>query len=76
MPLNPLPYREVEKRLKKAGFGIASQKGSHVKFIKETKVGTYTAIVPRHKEIQVGTIRSILRQAHITPEDWEDLGAP
>ena len=36
MPLNPLPYREVKRRLEAAGFAEHSQKGSHVKFIRTT----------------------------------------
>jgi predicted RNA binding protein YcfA (HicA-like mRNA interferase family) len=74
VPLKPLPYREVRRRLIKAGFSEAGQRGSHVKFVKVTTTGTYTATVPKHDEIAVGTIRSILRQAHITPEEWEELG--
>jgi predicted RNA binding protein YcfA (HicA-like mRNA interferase family) len=34
-----------------------------------------TAIVPRHSEIVVGTLRSILRQAHIDPEEWDRLAS-
>ena len=33
-----------------------------------------TAIVPKKREIPVGTLRSILSQAHISPDEWEDLG--
>lgn len=73
MPLEPLPYREVRRRLLAAGFSEVSQKGSHVKFSKTTLQGTRTAIVPKHNEIKVGTIRSILRQAGITPEEWDNL---
>jgi predicted RNA binding protein YcfA (HicA-like mRNA interferase family) len=72
--LKPQPFREVKRRLEASGFLEASQKGSHVKFVR--KVGTLvdTAIVPRKHEIPVGTLRSILSQAHIDPEDWEKLG--
>jgi predicted RNA binding protein YcfA (HicA-like mRNA interferase family) len=74
VPLNPLPYREVKRRLEAAGFVEASQKGSHVKFIKVTILGTYTAIVPKkNKDVPVGTIRSIISQAEITLEEWDDL---
>jgi predicted RNA binding protein YcfA (HicA-like mRNA interferase family) len=74
VPLKPLPYREVRRRLIKAGFSEGTTKGSHVKFIKQTATGTYTAIVPKHDEIAVGTIRSILRQANISLEEWDALG--
>jgi len=29
--------------------------------------------LPRKREIPVGTLRSILSQAHISPNDWERL---
>ena len=61
----PLSFREVERKLKAAGFSAVAQKGSHVKFAKRTASGVRTAIVPRHRELAVGTIRSILRQADI-----------
>jgi predicted RNA binding protein YcfA (HicA-like mRNA interferase family) len=32
MPLKPLSYREIKRKLEAAGFEIVSQKGSHVKF--------------------------------------------
>ncbi|MBD2534036.1 type II toxin-antitoxin system HicA family toxin [Nostoc flagelliforme FACHB-838] len=73
MPLKPLPYREVKRRLEAAGFGEVSQKGSHVKFAKSTDEGTRTAIVPRHREISIGTLGSILRQAGISVEEFEVL---
>ncbi|MCW5982827.1 MAG: type II toxin-antitoxin system HicA family toxin [Bryobacteraceae bacterium] len=34
--LNPLPFREIKRRLEAAGFVEASQKGSHVKFVRRT----------------------------------------
>jgi predicted RNA binding protein YcfA (HicA-like mRNA interferase family) len=33
-----------------------------------------TVIVPKKSDIPVGTLRSILNQAHIDPEDWDKLG--
>ncbi len=66
-------YREVKRRLEAAGFGEVNQKGSHVKFAKSTEEGTRTAIVPRHREITIGTLGSILRQAGISGEEFEVL---
>ncbi len=76
MPLKPTPYREVKRKLEAKGFRIVSQKGSHVKFAKETPEGLRVVIVPRHKEIAVGTLRSILRQAGLSPEEFELLLTP
>jgi predicted RNA binding protein YcfA (HicA-like mRNA interferase family) len=72
--LKPLPFREVKRRLEAAGFFEASQKGSHVKFVRRDGATVDTAIVPRKSEIPVGTLRSILSQAHIDPADWDGLG--
>jgi predicted RNA binding protein YcfA (HicA-like mRNA interferase family) len=72
--LKPLPYREVRRRLEVAGFAEVRQKGSHVKFARASGGTVDTAIVPRKSEIPVGTLRSILNQAHIDPEDWDKLG--
>ncbi len=43
-----------------AGFAEVSRKGSHVKFAKTTSEGTRTAIVPDHREVALGTLRSKL----------------
>ena len=63
--LRPLPFREVKRRLEAAGFAEVSQRGSHVKFARTSGAVVDTAIVPRKSEIPVGTLRSILNQAHI-----------
>jgi len=59
--------------LEAAGFAEASQKGSHIKFVRHTEDATDIAIVPRKHEIPIGTLRSILAQAHIDADDWESL---
>ena len=56
-----------------AGFVEVSQRGSHVKFVRSTGQVVDTAVVPRKSEIPVGTLRSILSQAHIDPDSWEKL---
>ena len=71
--LKPQPYREVKRRLEAAGFIETSQKGSHVKFVRRTEQAVDTVIVPRKSEIPVGTLRSILHQAHIDPDAWDHL---
>lgn len=73
MPLRPLPFREVKRKLEAAGFIEYSQKGSYVKFVKRTDQGTYTTIVPHHRVVMAGTIRSILRQAGLSPDEFDTL---
>jgi predicted RNA binding protein YcfA (HicA-like mRNA interferase family) len=72
--LKPLPFREIKRRLEAAGFQEISQKGSHVKFARSFGETVDTAIVPNKREVPVGTLRSILSQAHIDPDQWEKLG--
>ncbi|HUK16156.1 MAG TPA: type II toxin-antitoxin system HicA family toxin [Bryobacteraceae bacterium] len=72
--LKPQPFREIKRRLEAAGFVETGQRGSHVKFVRRSGNIVDTAIVPRKHEVPVGTLRSILSQAHIDPEDWDKLG--
>ncbi len=72
--LKPQAFREVKRRLEEAGFIETSQKGSHVKFIRRSGEVVDTAIVPKKHEIPVGTLRSILSQAHLSLDDWDKLG--
>ena len=45
-----------------------------MKFVRRSTQTVDTAIVPRKQEVPVGTLRSILSQAHVDPDDWEKLG--
>ena len=72
-PLSPLPYREVARKLNAAGFTEVSQRGSHIKFVRRDAEGVRTAIVPRHREVAIGTLRSILRQAGLDADEFERL---
>jgi len=56
---------EVVKALGKLGFGVISTRGSHCKVRK----GAATAIVPLHKELAVGTLASVLRQAQVSLDE-------
>lgn len=62
--------REVVRALATVGFVEVSQRGSHVKLRNE---GGRTVIVPMHRELARGTLRSILRQADLTVEAFTDL---
>lgn len=63
----PLTSREMIQKLRKHGFEIISQNGSHVKLVnKHTNV---TVIVPYHcKDLKKGLERAILKQAGIEEE--------
>ena len=61
---------EVVSTLGKVGFTPMSQRGSHLKL---KSLQGRTAIVPLHRELAPGTLRSILRQAGLTVEEFVKL---
>ncbi len=61
---------KIIKTLKKMGFEKARQKGSHVVMKKITSNGAVGCVVPMHKEVAIGTLSSILKQAKITSEEF------
>jgi predicted RNA binding protein YcfA (HicA-like mRNA interferase family) len=71
--MKPLPFTEVIRRLKRAGFEVVAQRGSHVKLARATSGGVRTAVVPHHREVAAGTLRSILRQAGLSIDEFEKL---
>jgi predicted RNA binding protein YcfA (HicA-like mRNA interferase family) len=62
-----LSSKEIIAVLLAHGFTKASQKGSHQKYCKDNRV----VIVPSpKKEIPIGTLQSIIKQAGLTREDF------
>ncbi len=60
---------ELVRALEKTGFQVVRQRGSHIVLQKREAERTITTVVPHHKELATGTLRSVLKQAHLTPED-------
>lgn len=59
---------EVIRVLEQHGFAFVSQKGSHAKY---RHANGRSVIVPHpRKELPIGTTRSIIRQAGLTPGDF------
>lgn len=65
-----LSAHEVIKTLESAGFKVVSQKGSHIKMKKKKNNVTSVVIIPNHDEIATGTLKSIIRQSKLTPEEF------
>ena len=61
---------QVCKILSKHGFEKVRQKGSHIIMQKKTKDSTITVPVPNHKEILIGTLKSIIRQSQIPTSEF------
>jgi predicted RNA binding protein YcfA (HicA-like mRNA interferase family) len=71
MPKLPrLSGRELIKLLEAFGFIQIRQKGSHIILKKKTPEGEIGTVVPDHKELAEGTLRGILKQAQITPDEF------
>lgn len=68
----PLSYRDVIKKLRKLGFVFRrATGGTHEIWWSENT--RKTCIVPHHKEIKIGTLRSIIRQAGISKDKFLKL---
>ena len=57
---------EVQRALERLGFFKVRQSGSHVIMKRESK----GCVVPMHKEVKIGTLAGVLRQADISPEEF------
>jgi len=63
-----LSGREVVRVFEKFGWQIARQRGSHIILVKEGARATLS--VPDHKEVARGTLRSLIRAAGLTVEEF------
>jgi predicted RNA binding protein YcfA (HicA-like mRNA interferase family) len=62
---------EAVKAFVKAGWSVDRQRGSHVILVKDGHPATLS--VPDHKELAKGTLRSLIRAAGMTAEDFTAL---
>jgi predicted RNA binding protein YcfA (HicA-like mRNA interferase family) len=71
MPKLPrISSREVIRALERLGFEQVRQTGSHVVMKKVTEEGEIGCVVPVHRELKVGTLSGILKQAQVTVEEF------
>lgn len=63
----------VMKALSKAGFALIRQKGSHAILAKTESGMRWGCVVPMHKELKIGTLKGILRQARLSDDDFLKL---
>lgn len=70
--MNPLEYRKVIKKARKAGFVFRrATGGTHEIWWNEAK--KKTCVIPHHKEIKPGTLKSIVKQMGLTEKEFKDL---
>jgi predicted RNA binding protein YcfA (HicA-like mRNA interferase family) len=58
--------RLIVAALERMGFVVVRRSGSHMVLRKESA----GCVLPDHREVAVGTLRSALRQAEVSPEDF------
>lgn len=61
---------EAVKALKRLGFVVDRQRGSHVVLKKVTPYGEQGCVVPMHREVALGTLRSALKMAGVSLEEF------
>jgi predicted RNA binding protein YcfA (HicA-like mRNA interferase family) len=57
---------EVVRALQLLGFVVVRQRGSHIVM----RHGSMGCVVPNHRELKLGTLNGVLRQAGVTPDDF------
>lgn len=75
MRLPVISGKEVLKVLAKNGFEIIRQKGSHAHLAKSARGRTLRVTVPVHgnEDLNPFVLRSIMRQAGYSPEEFAEL---
>ena len=66
-----LSGRQVAKALERVGFYFKRQKGSHIVLRRESPFAQ--VVVPDHKNVDTGTLGSILNGADLSVEDFIKL---
>ena len=71
MPKLPrISSRVVIRVLEKLGFEVVRQTGSHVVMQKVTTEGNIGCVVPLHRELKVGTLSGVLKQARVSVNEF------
>jgi len=64
---------EVVRALRRAGFEVVRQKGSHIRLEKTVEDGTIKITVPAHNPIKRSTLAHILKEARLSVEELNAL---
>ena len=51
-------------------FEISGRSGSHVRLSKVTEEGKVGTVIPMHKELKIGTLRSVLKLAKVDFDEF------
>lgn len=71
MSLPLLSGKQIVKILvKEFGFTVSRQKGSHISLYKFVGGHKIVTVVPDHRQVQRGTMRSALKLARVTEDEF------
>lgn len=65
--------KDAIRALARAGFSFVRQKGSHVRMKKQISDTALNVTIPLHDELDRTTLRSIIRAAELTEEEFLNL---
>lgn len=68
-----LNYDQVISALRRDGWVVVRQKGSHIRLQKTTRTGILKVTVPAHRPIKRSTLSHILKQAQLTVDEFMEL---
>lgn len=69
--LSPVSARDCIRALQRIGFKVDRQSGSHITLMRDDPAGRVT--VPNHRELKIGMLRRIIRDADLTVDEFLDL---
>ncbi len=67
-PLPVLSARDVVRRFEELGWSVVRQRGSHIIRVKDGHRATLS--IPDRREIARGTLRSLVRAANVSVEEF------
>jgi len=68
-----LNYERVIRALRRNGWVVVRQRGSHIRLQKHRANETLKLVVPAHRPIKRSTLSHIIKQAHLTVGEFLEL---
>lgn len=68
-----LSYEKVIAALKRDGWVVVRQRGSHIRLQKHTRTDVLKITVPAHRPIKRSTLSHILKRAHLSVDKFLGL---
>jgi predicted RNA binding protein YcfA (HicA-like mRNA interferase family) len=68
-----LPFEKVVRALKRDGWVVVRQRGSHIRLQKHTRDEVLKITIPAHRPIKRSTLSHILKQARLEVSEFNEL---